>query len=148
MLFLGQENCTLWGFPHGSVVKNLPVTQEMWVRSLVWEDPWRRKWQPTPVFLPEKSHGQRSLVSYSPWGCKESDTTEWAHRQRYQLTIGKWYKKYDFTKKGWFLKRMENIRSCHWLSVNFLTSQRKGPTRFCFAGHKILLCNKGLSFTQ
>ena len=30
--------------------------------------PWRRKWQPTPVFLPGKSHGQRSLVGYSPWG--------------------------------------------------------------------------------
>ena len=38
--------------------------------------PWRRKWQPTPVFLPEKSHGQRSLVGYSPKGCKESDTTQ------------------------------------------------------------------------
>ena len=36
----------------------------------------RRTWQPTPVFLPGKSHGQRSLVGYSPWGCKESDTTE------------------------------------------------------------------------
>ena len=34
------------------------------------EDPWRRKWQPTPVFLPRKSHGQRSLVDFSPWGCK------------------------------------------------------------------------------
>ena len=38
--------------------------------------PWRRKWQPTPVFVPEKSHGQRSLVSYSSWGRKESNTTE------------------------------------------------------------------------
>ena len=37
---------------------------------------WRRKWQPTPVFLPGESHGQRSLVGYSPWGHKESDTTE------------------------------------------------------------------------
>ena len=35
-----------------------------------------RKWQPTPVFLPGESHGQRSLVGYSPWGCKEVDTTE------------------------------------------------------------------------
>ena len=34
------------------------------------------KWQPTPVFLPEKFHGQRSLAEYSPWGCKESDRTE------------------------------------------------------------------------
>ena len=38
--------------------------------------PWRRKWQPTPVLLPKKSHGQRSLVGYSPWGLRELDTTE------------------------------------------------------------------------
>ena len=37
---------------------------------------WRRKWQPTPVFLPGESHGRRSLVGCSPWGCTESDTTE------------------------------------------------------------------------
>ena len=37
---------------------------------------WRTKWQPTPIFLPGKSHGQRSLVGYIPWGCKESDMTE------------------------------------------------------------------------
>ena len=39
----------------------------------------RRQWQPTPVFLPGKSHGRRSLVGYSPWGLKESDTTEQLH---------------------------------------------------------------------
>ena len=39
---------------------------------------WRKKWQPTPVFLPGKSHGW-SLVGYSPWGRKESDMTEWIH---------------------------------------------------------------------
>ena len=38
--------------------------------------PWKRKWQPTPVFLPGEFYGQRSLTGYSPWGCKESDTTE------------------------------------------------------------------------
>ena len=43
-----------------------------WVRKI----PWRRKWQPTPVFLPGKSHGWQSLVGYLPQGCKESDTTE------------------------------------------------------------------------
>ena len=43
-----------------------------WVRKI----PWRREWQPTPVFLPGESHGQRSLVSYSPRGRRESDTTE------------------------------------------------------------------------
>ena len=43
-----------------------------WVRKI----PWRRKWQPTPVFLPGEFHGQRSLASYSPWGHKQWDTTE------------------------------------------------------------------------
>ena len=41
--------------------------------------PWRRTWQPAPVFLPGESHGQRSLGSYSPWNHKESDTTERQH---------------------------------------------------------------------
>ena len=45
---------------------------DTWVRKI----PWRRAWQPTPVSLPGKAHGQRSLVGYSPWGCTESDTTE------------------------------------------------------------------------
>jgi len=45
----------------------------------VWKIPWKRKWQSTPVLLPGKSHGQRSWVGYSPWGCKESDTTEQLH---------------------------------------------------------------------
>ena len=42
---------------------------------LFWKIPWRREWQPTPVFLPEKSPRQRSLVSCSPWGRKELDMT-------------------------------------------------------------------------
>ena len=48
-----------------------------WVRKI----PRRRKWRPTPVFLPGESHGQRSMVGYSPWGRKESDMTEQAGRQ-------------------------------------------------------------------
>ena len=57
------------------IVKNPPAMHETWVRSLDWEDPLEKR-IPTPVFLPGKSHGQRSLVGYSPWGHKESDTTE------------------------------------------------------------------------
>ena len=49
---------------------------------------WRRKWHPTPVFLPGKSHGRRSLVGYSPWGCKELDTTERLHFHSRSLTGG------------------------------------------------------------
>ena len=60
-------------------VKRLPAMWETRVRSLGWDDPWRRKWQPTPVFLPGESHGWRSLVGYSPQGRKESDMTERLH---------------------------------------------------------------------
>ena len=58
-------------------VKNLPAMQETQVRSLGWEDPLEKEWQPTPVFLPGKSHGQRSLAGYSTCGCTESNMTEW-----------------------------------------------------------------------
>ena len=57
-------------------LKRLPPMRETQVRSLGQEDPQRRKWQSTPVFLPGESHGRRSLVGYSPRGRKESDTTE------------------------------------------------------------------------
>ena len=56
------------GFLGGSVVKSLPAKAGFypWVGKISW----RRKWQPTPVFFPGKSHGQRRLVCYSPWGHK------------------------------------------------------------------------------
>ena len=59
------------GFPGGSVVKN-PACQcrRCEIHSWVGKIPWRRKWQPTPVFLPGESHRRRSLEGYSPWGCK------------------------------------------------------------------------------
>ena len=50
--------------------------------------PWRRKWQPTPAFLPRKSHGRRSLAGYSPWSRKESDTwSNWAHTYTRMYTL-------------------------------------------------------------
>ena len=56
--------------------KNLPAMQETQVQSRGGKIPCRRKWQPTPVFLPGESQGQRSLVGYNPWGHKESNRTE------------------------------------------------------------------------
>ena len=67
------------GLPNGSTVKNMPGMQEtqgMWVWSLGWEVPLEEEMAAHSVFVPEKSHGQRSLVDYSPWGRKGSDTTE------------------------------------------------------------------------
>ena len=52
------------------MVKNPPAKQEIMVQSLVQDDLWRKKWQPIIVFMPGRSHGQRSLVGYSPWGHK------------------------------------------------------------------------------
>ena len=52
------------------MVKRLPAMQETWIRSLGWEAPLEKKWQPTPVFLPGEFHGWRSLVGYSLWGLK------------------------------------------------------------------------------
>ena len=74
--FIGVIFTYVWASLVAQVVRNLPAMQkpgfDPWVRKI----PWRRKWLPIPVFLPEKSHGQRSRVGHSPWGCKESDTTE------------------------------------------------------------------------
>ena len=81
------------GFPCGSVVKNLPVRQDhrrhrfnSWIRKI----PWRRKWQPTPVFLPGKFHGQWDLVGYSPWGHRVGPNwCDLAHTMVYYLSIKK-----------------------------------------------------------
>ena len=61
-----------WGFPGGSDGKE-PACHCRRCRfdPQAWKISWRRKWHPTPVFLPGKPHGQRSLVGYSPWGCKK-----------------------------------------------------------------------------
>ena len=73
----------LLGFPGGSAVKESAhkvgdaraLGFNSWVRKI----PWSRKWQPTPVFLPEKFQGQRRMATYSLCGHKELDTTEHAH---------------------------------------------------------------------
>ena len=57
-------------------VKNLPASGRPGFNPWVVKIPWRRSWHSTPVFLAGESHGQRSLAGCSPWGCKESDTTE------------------------------------------------------------------------
>ena len=70
----------LVGFPEGSAGEefacNAGDTGDAGFGHCVGKIPWRRKWQPTPVFLPEKSHGQKSLVGYNSKHCKESDMTE------------------------------------------------------------------------
>ena len=67
-------------FPAGAVVKNLPASvgdsRDTILIPVLGKIPWKRQWQPTPVFLPREFHGQGSLAGYSPWGHKESNMTE------------------------------------------------------------------------
>ena len=72
----------LWGVVQNIQASEFQALGLMPTRHL----PWRRQWwHPTPVLLPGKSHGQRSLVGCSPWGGKESDMTEWLHFHFYAL---------------------------------------------------------------
>ena len=92
--FLKRNNQTKFGkciqrsdFPGGSEVKYPPANTgcrfSPWVRKISW----RRKWQPIPVFLPEKSQGQRSVVSYNSWSCRELDTTWQLNNNKHSLVL-------------------------------------------------------------
>ena len=75
----------LWAFQVAPVVKNLSAYAEdkkCGFNSSVGKIPWRRVWQPTPVFLPGESHGQRSLADYHRLGCKKLDVTEVTYQQQ------------------------------------------------------------------
>ena len=86
-----------WGFPGGTIGKEsaCQCRRHKRHRFVAWigKIPWGRKWQPTPVFLPGGVHGQRSLVGYSPWGCKESDTTKVTEHTQ---THAQWGNQADF----------------------------------------------------
>ena len=74
------------------VVKNPPAMQETQFDPWVWKIPWRRAWLPTPVLLPGDSHGQRSLVGYSPWSC----------RVRHDRVTKTFKPDYEATRTGYF----------------------------------------------
>ena len=103
------------------MVKNPPANADYvrprfdpWVGKI----PWRRKWQPSPVFLPGKSHGQRSLVGYSPQGCKESDMTEAAEHNVINMYLPLLTHR---RHKGRYQNRGQNmghgVLICHLLSM-------------------------------
>ena len=71
---------------------------------------WRRKWQPTPVFLPGESQGRRSLVGCRLWGCTESDTTEATWQQQQQCTRDGWCSIYP----QWWMPLCQSAKS--WLN--------------------------------
>ena len=72
------------------MVKILPAMRETSVQSLGWEDPWRREWQPTPVFLPGESMDRGAWwTTVHGWDCKESDTTEQLPVSRFESDVRK-----------------------------------------------------------
>ena len=75
-------------------------TQEIWFSPWVGKVPWRRKWQPTPVFLPGEFHRQRSLVGHSTWAGKQSDATEHAGRPQMRRDGGVLGKPIIFQKQS------------------------------------------------
>ena len=91
-----------------------------WVRKM----PWGRKWQPAPVFLPGKFHGQRGLAGYSPWGRKELDMTEQPSTHAHTLVLSFWPEDWgwwaqqkccrlDFTSNIWKLSSAMVLWSCN-----------------------------------
>ena len=109
------------------MVKNLPANTsdagdgfDPWIGKI----PWRRKWQPTPVFLPAESHGQRNLVGYRPWGHKESDRTEHARTRQFKIN----FEKVDLENKqlGCFVLTVASI------PVSFLETHASALMLFCF----------------
>ena len=78
-----------WGFPGGSVIKSLPANvRDTGLNPGLGKLLWRRKWQPTPEFLPEKSHGQRSLAGYSPGSCRVRRDRRAEHAYIHGLFMG------------------------------------------------------------
>ena len=112
-MYLDTRRCSYMGFPGGTRAKE-PTCQckrhkrlrfDLWVRKI----PWRRKWQPTPAFLPEKFHGQRSLAGYSPWGHKESGMTEQLSMRAYPYVVS------PIASSSILLAG--SIIQCHWTTV-------------------------------
>ena len=99
--------------------------------------PWRRKWQSTPVLLPGKSHGQRSLVGYSPWGCKESDTAERLHSLMATLAEPpKWEGLYVRGRQGWNQKEIYSFLVERYLALLQFLFCYLSPTANCRGEHR------------
>ena len=111
------------GFPGGANGKE-SACQRRWCRRhgfnlWVGKIPYSKKWQPAPVFLPGKFHGQRSLESYDPWGCKELDVTE--HPEKVMAGLG------SQLELGW------------WIRQGRVQGFRNGWTQWIWRRHKGLL---------
>ena len=103
----------LWVFPGGANGKDATCQRrrhkrrgfDPWVGKI----PWSRKWQSTPVFLPGKSHGQRNLVGYSPWGCKRTNTAGHTHSVHLLYPHPNWSQFGSFPLVWWHAKFIKPV---------------------------------------
>ena len=100
-----------------------------WFDPWVRKSPWRKKWQPTPVFSPGEFHGQRSLVGCSPSGHKELDTTEWLTLKIYLLTLSCCILKDDSLQGDGQPCSHPGVRSPRWELPWILQVRRPGGGR-------------------
>ena len=111
-------------------------------------DPWvgkipcRKKWQPTPVFLPGKSHGYRSLVGYRPWGRKESDTTEQLH---FTSEHSQWCNSESLISRDFFIIPCTYIGIHRKINLN-LSVIRNTEKHFLNCPKTYILSRKSISF--
>ena len=76
VVWVGWLSKSVWAYEESHLSAHIQTPVNTVVLEVNIDHSWRRKWQPTPVFLPGEFHGQRGLVGCNPWGCKESDLTE------------------------------------------------------------------------
>ena len=108
-------HCSIGSSLVAQTVKNLLAKIDSWVGKI----PWRRAWQPTPVFLPGESHGQRSLVGCSSWGHTELDITEWLTHQ-----ATSWKHTHFFSRKFLISSVFNKFEiSCSWYFLRTFKAQ-------------------------
>ena len=118
------------GFPCGSVAKNPLSKKETCIWPWVWKIPWKRKWQPTPVFLPGKSREQRSLAGYSPWRHKRVGHDLTTQRQEVVRIFCFLAFPHGFVPYRLYLIATFLVRSGHNWIITFLhTAASNSPTR-------------------
>ena len=135
-----------WASLVAQLVKDLLAVQETGFNPWVGNIPWRRKWQSTPVFLPGESHGQRSLVGYSPWTHKELDTSDrvtntfpfmgrrgWGSPQRWELPR-KSLRAWDLVKRSGFFREGVQTLGCLLLLSYLLPSEEFRKCHPSFTG--------------
>ena len=110
--------------------------------SWIGKIPWRRAWQPTPVFLPGKFHGQRSLEGYSPQGCTESDRTEATEQQQQQASVSsvKWLRSVQLFSTPWTAAHQASLSITNsWSLLKLMSIESVMPSNHLILSRPLLL---------